>query len=53
MEISTVKTKFMTDNSSGINKIKVNRQELETITSLKYLGSVASDEGSKPEICSG
>ena len=36
---------------SGINKeIKVNGQMLETVTSFKYLGSVVSDEGSKPEI---
>ena len=28
----------------------MNRQKLETITSFKYLGSVISDEGSKPEI---
>ena len=41
----------MTNNISGINKvIKVNGQKLETVTSFKYLGSVVSDEGSKPEI---
>ena len=41
----------MTKNTSGINtEIKVNRQKLETVTSFKYLGSVISDEGSKPEI---
>ena len=28
-------------------------QKLETVTSFKYLGSVISDEGSKPEILSG
>ena len=28
----------------------MNGQKLETVTSLKYLGSVISDEGSKPEI---
>ena len=51
MEISTKKTKIMTNNTSGINKeIKVNGQKLETVTSFKYLGSVVSDEGSKPEI---
>ena len=43
----------MTNNISGINKaIKVNGQKLETVTSFKYLGSVVSDEGSKPEILS-
>ena len=41
----------MTNNTSGINtEIKVNRQKLETVTSFKYLGSVITDEGSKPEI---
>ena len=51
MEISAEKTKLMTNNSSGINtKIKVNGQKLETVTSFKYLGSVITDEGSKPEI---
>ena len=34
-------------------QIKVNRQKLETATSFKYLGSVITDEGSKPEILSG
>ena len=53
MEISAEKTKLMT-NTSGINtNIKVNRQRLETVTSFKYLGSVITDEDSKPEICSG
>ena len=32
--------------------IKVNGQKLETVTSFKYLGSVTTDEGSKPEILS-
>ena len=50
MEISAEKTKLMTNNTSGINtEIKVNRQKLETVTSFKYLGSVITDEGSKPE----
>ena len=51
MEISAEKTKLMTNNTSGINKeIKVNGQKLETVTSFKYLGSIKTDEGSKPEI---
>ena len=51
MEISAEKTKLMTSNTSGINTgIKVNGQKLETVTSFKYLGSVITDEGSKPEI---
>ena len=50
MEISAEKTKLMT-NTSGINiEIKINGQRLETVTSFKCLGSVITDEGSKPEI---
>ena len=51
MEISAEKTKMMTNNTSGINtEIKVNGQKLETVTSFKYLGSVITDEGSKPQL---
>ena len=51
MEISAEKTKLMTNNTSGINiEIIVNGQKLETATSFKYLGSVLTDEGSKPNI---
>ena len=40
-----------TNNIRGINtEIKVNGQKLETVTSFEYLGSVITDEGSKPEI---
>ena len=53
MEISAEKTKLMTNNTRCINtKIKVNGQRLETVTSFKYLRSVITDEGSKPEILS-
>ena len=53
MEISAEKTKLMTNNTSGINtEITVNGQTLEAVTSFKYLCSVVSDEGSKPEILS-
>ena len=53
MEISAEKNKLMTNNTSGINtEIKVNGQKLETVTSFKYLGSVISHEGSKPQILS-
>ena len=53
MEISAEKTKLMTKNTSGIKaEIKLNGQKLETVTSFKYLGSVITDEGSKPEILS-
>ena len=52
MEIIAERTKLMTNNASGINtEIKVNGQRLETtVTSFKYLGSVITDEGAKPEI---
>ena len=53
MDISAKKTKLMTNNTNGINtEIKVSGQSLETVTSFKYLGSVITDEGSKPEIVS-
>ena len=53
MEINAEKTKLMTTKTSGINKeIKVNGQKLETVISFSDLGSVVSDEGSKPEILS-
>ena len=53
MEISAEKAKLTTNNTSGINtEIKVNGQKLQTVTSFKYLGSVLTDEGSKPEILS-
>ena len=38
MEISAEKTKLMTNNTSGINtETKVNRQKLETVTSIPGL----------------
>ena len=41
------------DNISGINtEIKANGKKLETVTNFKCLGSVITDEGSKPEILS-
>ena len=53
MEISAEKTTLMTNKTNGINtEITVNRQKLETVTSFKYLGSIITDEGSKPEILS-
>ena len=54
MEISAEKTKLITINTNGINtEIKVDGQKLETVTSFKYLGSVITDEGSKPELLCG
>ena len=53
MEINAEKTKLMTNYTSGINtEIKVNGQKLETVTSFKYLGSVITAEGSKPDLLS-
>ena len=53
MEISAEKTKLVKNNTSGINtEIKVNGQKLVTVKSFKYLGSVTTDEGSKPKILS-
>ena len=51
MEISAKKTKLITNNTNNINtEITVNAQKLETVTNFKYLGSVITDGGSKPEI---
>ena len=53
MEISAEKTKLIINNTSGTNKeIKVNGKNFETVTSFKNLGSVVSDEGSKPSVLS-
>ena len=53
METSAEETKLTTNNTSGINtEIKIQGQKLETVTSFKFLGSVITDEGSKPEILS-
>ena len=53
MEISAEKTKLMTNNCSGVNKvIKVYGQKLETVASFKYQVSVVTEEDSKPEILS-
>ena len=52
MEISVEKTKLMTNTSCINTEIKVNELKFETVTSFKYLGSVITDESSKPEILS-
>ena len=53
MEISAEKTKLKTNNSRGISSdIGIGCQNLETVQSFKYLGSVMTDEGSKQEILS-
>ena len=41
----------MTNNSNGISiYITLDNKELETIRTFKYLGAIASDEGSTPEV---
>ena len=53
MEISAEKTKLMTNSTNGIKRvIKVTGQKMGTVTSIKYLGAVVSDDGSKPEVLS-
>ena len=44
MEISTEKTKLMTNNTNGISsKIRVNGEELETVQSFKYSGAIVTE----------
>ena len=50
MGISAEKTKLMTTPAASTRKSK--GQNLWTVTSFKYLGSVVSDKGSEPEILS-
>ena len=53
MEISTEKNNMMSSNISNITaEIKLNEQRLVTVTRIKYLLSVITDEGSKPQIFS-
>ena len=54
MQISAEKTHLMTNNTNGISTdITIDNKKLETVRSLKYLGAIVSDEGSKPEVLSG
>ncbi|KAJ8388236.1 hypothetical protein AAFF_G00136070 [Aldrovandia affinis] len=50
MEISTEKTKLMTNNNNIMSDIRVNGQALDCVSSFKYLGAIISDEGSKKEV---
>ena len=56
IEISAEKTNMMKKKQTkktipvASTQIIVNGQKLDTVTSLKYLGSVKANEGSKPEI---
>ena len=53
MQISAEKTQLMTDNTNGISTdITIDNKKLETVRSIKYLGVIVSDEGSKPEVLS-
>ena len=50
MEIKAEKSELMTNCAIGIHReIKVKGQKLGAVTSVKYLGAVVSDDGSKPE----
>ena len=51
IEISAKKTKLMNNNGNDTGEdIEVKGHKLETVSSFKYLGSIISDEGSKPEV---
>ena len=53
MKISAEKIKLMTDSVNGmLREIKVKGQKLGTLTSLKYLAAIVSDESLKPEALS-
>ena len=48
----SMKIKLMKNTSRIDKEIKINGQKLWTVLSFKYLGSVVSDEGSKPKTIS-
>ena len=51
MQISTEKTKLMTNNTNGISSnIRVKGENMETIQTFKYVGAIVTDEESMPEI---
>ena len=53
MEIGPDKMKVMTNNPDGFQReIKIRGQKLEAVPNFKYLGTIISNEGSKPEILS-
>ena len=55
VEVLLVLKMFLTEDYTRANihtEIKVNGQKIETVTNFEYLGSVITDEGSKPEILS-
>ena len=51
MEIGPDKTKVIINNPNGFQwEIKIKGQMLEEVENFKYLGTIISNEGSKPEI---
>ena len=53
MEIGPDKTKVMTNNPNGFQReIKIKSERLEEVENFKYLGTITSNEVSKPEILS-
>ena len=53
MQISAEKTHLMTNNTNGFSTdITIDNKKLETTRSFIYLGTIVSDEGSKPEVLS-
>ena len=53
MEFSAEKTNLMTNSANSIpREIKLKWQKLGTVTSLKYIGTVVSEYGSKLEVLS-
>ena len=53
IENSAEKTKLMTNNVNGISiDIRITGEKLDEVDSFKYLGTVITDQGSKPEVLS-
>ena len=53
MEIGPDKTNMMTNNPNSFQReIKIKGQRLEAVENFRYLESIISNEGSKPEILS-
>ena len=53
MKIIAEKTKLMTNNANDISiDIKINSEKLDKVDSLKYVGAVVTDQGSKVEVLS-
>ena len=53
MQISAEKTQLMINNTNGISAdITIDIKKLETVRCFKYLGTIVSNDGSKPEVLS-